>query len=273
MTGVTGTMLLEGLGRVPVAVQPSPMPSADMSAATSSPEGAAPLDAPDPRYPGLSQAHVALFEAIGTPAGHISMLSTQQPDPAWLDQYLQQQILQNPEGWDQYVGNPSGTARAGIQQLMPGAALPPAGQGVPEMPALPAPGTSPATLPAVQAPVTGIPGWLGVGLGVAAGGAAVGGVLLLRGRSKAAAEAARTVVGGGGDGATWSTPPPHDLLARVGSFTVAYDVPFRDAASFLVLNEAARTGQLRSLVGDEAMTGRSVAASVRDSMHSGGGVI
>jgi hypothetical protein len=35
--------------------------------------------------------------------------------------------MQNPEGWDQYVGNPAGTARAGLQQLIPGVQLPPAG--------------------------------------------------------------------------------------------------------------------------------------------------
>jgi hypothetical protein len=35
--------------------------------------------------------------------------------------------MQNPEGWDDYVGNPQGTARAGLLQLIPTLQLPPAG--------------------------------------------------------------------------------------------------------------------------------------------------
>ena len=75
------------------------------------------LDTPDPQYPGLTQAHATLLRAIGTPAAVITQLSNTNPNAGELEQYIQQNILTNPEGWDSYVGNPSGTARQGLQQL------------------------------------------------------------------------------------------------------------------------------------------------------------
>lgn len=87
------------------------------------------LDQPHPQYPTLIQSHVAVLQAIGTPEHVIAQLAATQPAADFLDRYIQGEIAQNPEGWDQFVGNPAGTARAGLQQL--GFALAPAGQGTP----------------------------------------------------------------------------------------------------------------------------------------------
>ncbi|MEO6867596.1 MAG: hypothetical protein ABI200_06205 [Gaiellales bacterium] len=89
------------------------------------------LDEPHPQYPGLIQSHVALLQAIGTPEMVIAVLNQEQPDAAYLDRYLQGEVMQNPEGWDDYVGNPRGTTRAGLQRLMPGVQLPGVGAGNP----------------------------------------------------------------------------------------------------------------------------------------------
>lgn len=82
------------------------------------------LDQLHPKYPNLLTSHVLVLEAVGTPEMVIAQLSTQQIDATYLDQYIQNEILQNPEGWDQFVGNPEGTARAGLQQAFPGMQLP-----------------------------------------------------------------------------------------------------------------------------------------------------
>ena len=88
-----------------------------------------PLDQPHPQYPSLIQSHVAVFQAIGTPETVIAQLAATQPAADYLDRYIQGEIMQNPEGWDQFVGNPAGTARAGLQKL--GITPPPVGQGTP----------------------------------------------------------------------------------------------------------------------------------------------
>lgn len=88
-----------------------------------------PLDQPHPTYPTLIQSHVAVLQAIGTPEAIIASIAGQQPDAAYLDRYIQGEIMQNPEGWDDVVGSPRGTARAGLQQL--GIQPAPAGAGTP----------------------------------------------------------------------------------------------------------------------------------------------
>lgn len=90
-----------------------------------------PLDKPDATYPSLTMSHVAVLQAIGTPAAVIQGLAVQQPQAEYLDRYIQGEVMQNPEGWDDYVGNPHGTARAGLQQLMPNVQLPAPGGGTP----------------------------------------------------------------------------------------------------------------------------------------------
>jgi hypothetical protein len=87
------------------------------------------LDQPHPQYPSLIQSHVAVFQAIGTPESVIAQIAASQPAADYLDRYIQGEIAQNPEGWDSFVGNPAGTARAGLTQL--GFPLAPVGQGTP----------------------------------------------------------------------------------------------------------------------------------------------
>lgn len=156
------------------------------------------LDQPDQTYPALTQAHVMVFRAIGTPEAVIGSIASQNPNAGVIEQYIQSEIMQNPEGWDQYVGNPTGTARAGLQQLIPGIQLPGsaayAGQG----------GTIDATGVGVTDPAV-VAGnakndlmktivWGAVGLG-----AAIVGYRFLKGRG--AAQAAAKVAAGGGAGA------------------------------------------------------------------------
>ncbi len=87
------------------------------------------LDQPHPQYPSLIQSHVAVLQAIGTPESVIAQIAGSQPSAEYLDRYIQGEIAQNPEGWDSFVGNPAGTARAGLQQL--GFNPPAAGTGTP----------------------------------------------------------------------------------------------------------------------------------------------
>lgn len=88
-----------------------------------------PLDQPHPQYPSLIQSHVAVLQAIGTPESVIAQLAATQPAADFLDRYIQGEIMQNPEGWDAFVGTPAGTARAGLQRL--GIQPAPVGQGTP----------------------------------------------------------------------------------------------------------------------------------------------
>ncbi|MCW2926288.1 MAG: hypothetical protein JWM86_256 [Thermoleophilia bacterium] len=90
-----------------------------------------PLDQPHPQYPGLIQSHVAVLQAIGTPPQVLVQLNAERPQAEYLERYIQGEIMQNPEGWDAAVGNPAGTARAGLQKLMPGVQLPAVGAGNP----------------------------------------------------------------------------------------------------------------------------------------------
>jgi hypothetical protein len=94
-------------------------------------ENPTPLDQPHPQYPTLIQSHVAVLQAIGTPEAIIQQLAASQPPADYMDRYIQGEIMQNPEGWDAYTGNPTGTTRAGLQALIPGIQLPAPGAGSP----------------------------------------------------------------------------------------------------------------------------------------------
>jgi hypothetical protein len=170
-----------------------------------------PLDQPHPQYPALIQSHVAVLQAIGTPAAVIEQLNVSQPQAEYLDRYIQGEIMQNPEGWDAYVGSPTGTARAGLLQLMPDIQLPAPGQGNPGYMQDGSP-VSGITIPGVSTPIssgpildptTGRP-TEGDGLikGLVFAAAAVGVGLLawkfMKGRSGAneTAQVARLVTGG-----------------------------------------------------------------------------
>ena len=80
-------------------------------------------DKPDQTYPTMSVAHVAVFRSIGTPEDLLSQIAAEKPDPEMLDAYIQDEIMRNPEGWDQRTGQAPGTTRAGLTQLMPGQPL------------------------------------------------------------------------------------------------------------------------------------------------------
>jgi len=133
------------------AALPTTSAATNVAAATASLPAAAPqdfagtnptpLDQPDATYPQLITSHVAVLQAIGTPEAVIAQLAATQPQAEYLDRYIQGEILQNPEGWDAFVGNPEGTARAGLTQL-----------GIP----VPAPGTGTAGYMPDGSPVSGI---------------------------------------------------------------------------------------------------------------------
>lgn len=131
------------------------------------------LDQPHPQYPALIQSHVAVLQAIGTPESVIAQLAATQPAADFLDRYIQGEIAQNPEGWDQFVGNPAGTARAGLQQL--GFPLAPAGQGTPGV-TLDGGRVDGINVPGVTAPLVGPEQSSGEGLvkGIVIAAAAIG---------------------------------------------------------------------------------------------------
>lgn len=174
-----------------------------------------PLDQPDSQYPTLIAAHVAVLKAIGTPEAVIAELAAQQPQAEWLDRYIQGEIMQNPEGWDEYCGNPAGTARQGLQALIPGVQLPAPGAGKPGyMPdgsavsGINVPGLSTPLLDPATGQPQGGSSWLMPVLGIAA--AAIGGFFLWRHfkNKNAATDLARQGVQaltGGGPGVAGAT--------------------------------------------------------------------
>jgi hypothetical protein len=176
-----------------------------------------PLDQPDAQYPTLIQAHVAVLKAIGTPEAVIGQLAASQPQAEWLDRYIQGEIMQNPEAWDSYVGDPAvaqprpaGTARAGLQALIPGVQLPAPGAGNPGyMPdgsavsGINVPGLSTPLLDPTTGQPQGGSSWLMPALMI--GAAAIGGFFLWRHfKNKNAAtdlakQGVQALTGGGAD--------------------------------------------------------------------------
>ena len=191
-----------------------------------------PLDQPHPQYPTLIQSHVAVLQAIGTPESVIAQLAQSQPAADYLDRYIQGEIMQNPEGWDAYVGNPAGTARAGLQQLMPGVQLPSPGAGTPGI--VPGQGrVDGINVPGVTQPLAGPEESAGSGIikGIVIA-AAIAGVGLLawkfmKGRNPGgeAAQAAQAALNGGDDSKNILTRlasgnftgDAADLVANLGS--------------------------------------------------------
>lgn len=153
------------------------------------------LDQPHPQYLGLIKSHVAVLQAIGTPEAFIAQISSARPQAEYLDRYIQDQIMQNPEGWDEYVGNPVGTARAGLQQLLPGVQFPSASTTVGSSPFVDATADKTAAVSESE----------GLLKGLVFAGAAVGlGVLgwkVLKGKQagsiKAAEDSVRNLIGQG----------------------------------------------------------------------------
>ncbi len=81
------------------------------------------LDQPDANYPNLPASHVAVLRAAGSSDEVLTWINANYT-AAQIDSYIQTDILKNPEGWDDFVGNPRGTARMGLQQAFPGIQLP-----------------------------------------------------------------------------------------------------------------------------------------------------
>jgi hypothetical protein len=171
-----------------------------------------PLDQPDSQYPTLIASHVAVLKAIGTPEAVIAELAAQQPQAEWVDRYIQGEIMQNPEGWDAYVGNPTGTARAGQQAIAPGIQLPAPGGGhagyMPDgspVSGINVPGLSTPVLDPTTGQPQGTGSWLMPALMI--GAAAVGGFFLWRhfqnknGAADLAKQGMQALAGGGGDAA------------------------------------------------------------------------
>ena len=160
-----------------------------------------PLDGPDATYPTLLTAHVAVLRAIGTPEALIQQIASSGVSGEYMDRYIQGEIMQNPEGWDAMTGSPQGTARAGLQSLMPGIALPQPGAGHPGYldDGTPVSGvTVPGASSTMLDPTTGKPTGGGMMTAVL-GAAAVVGVGLVAWKMKsgrAAAEAARDATHG-----------------------------------------------------------------------------
>jgi hypothetical protein len=183
-----------------------------------------PLDQPDQQYPSLIAAHVAVLRAVGTPEAIIQQFNDAQPQAEYMERWIQGELMQNPEMWDQSVGNPTGTARAALQQLLPQVTLPAPGQGHPGYLDDGSPVSGIASgIPGVSQPVTTQPilnpttgqvqggGGLMKGLliaGAVAGVGLIGWKLLHRGGGDAAKTAAEafasganaTATGGGGLG-------------------------------------------------------------------------
>jgi hypothetical protein len=99
------------------------------------------LDAADPTYPQLTVAHVMVLRAVKTPEAAIAQLAAGNPGPQEMDAWIRMELMQAPEAWDQLVGNPVGTARSGLLELLPGVQLPAPGAGNPQLPVVPGVGT------------------------------------------------------------------------------------------------------------------------------------
>lgn len=208
VVGGVGTQ--PGYSMVPGGLSPAPSmaPGAAQTPATMGAPGisAEAMDQPDPQYPGLLQSHVLLLRAVATNDLMIGQLASMNVNYGEMDQWIQANIMANPEWWDSVNGNVPGTARQGLQELMPTIQLPPPGMpgpayvpGVPSGPTDPqgsfapsVPGWSgtPGMLPgAVPGQTPGLPGWAKAGLGLAAM-AGVGLLAWKAGRGRAPSELA-----------------------------------------------------------------------------------
>jgi hypothetical protein len=231
-----------------------------------------PLDQPHPQYPTLIQSHVAVLQAIGTPEAIIQQLAASQPQADYMDRYIQGEIMQNPEGWDAYTGNPTGTTRAGLQALIPGIQLPAPGAGSPgympdgsrvdgiNVPGITTPliGGAPGT---PQGPVSEGEGLI-KGLVIAA---AVVGVGLLawkfmkgRGGGKETEQAAGMIMGGGAGGQG----------GGIGNLTALVDKLKGSGLKGDDLKDMQRALQLNTLAGGGAMVANDAATAALNGQRS-----
>lgn len=123
------------------APTPTALPSVDPATTPDSTTSTASLDAADTTYPQLTVAHVQVLRAVKTPESVIAQLAATNPTPAAMDTWIQTQLMQAPEAWDQAVGNPIGTARAGLGTILPGVQLPDPTSTTSQLPAAQAPST------------------------------------------------------------------------------------------------------------------------------------
>ncbi len=240
-----------------------------------------PLDQPHPQYPALIQSHVAVLQAIGTPETYIAQINDGQPQAEYLDRYIQGEIMQDPEGWDAVVGNQPGTARAGLQQLMPNVQLPAPGQGNPGY----LPDGSPVSgvaIPGVSTPIssgpmldptTGMPNGSGLMTGLAIAGVVAGIGLIawkvMKGRGGGdAAKEAQQIMGlaGGGAGGVGGGAGAMEQLGKLGELFTSGKIDATELASaqrMLSLQTMVGGG----LVGDVAANAANTAkAATMDSM-------
>ncbi len=175
------------------------------------------LDAPDATFPQLTTAHVAVLRAVRTPEQIIAKLASGAPSSQEMDAWIQSELMQAPEAWDEMVGNPAGTARAGLQQLIPGIQLPAPGAGNPQLPGVVTgqPGvTQPGAMPSSATPYENGQNDLMKNV-VMAGGVGIAGFLgyrFFKGRAaRNAAQAAASAAAAAGGGAA---PAVADAASR-----------------------------------------------------------
>lgn len=151
------------LAQIPAEILANPNPDAYPT-----PQGPDPVvDQPDAQYPSLASSHVIALRAMGVPEENIATLAAADPNPAEVEERIQQYIAA-PEALDQALGNPIGTARAGLASI--GIVAPGSPMGTPYAPV-------PQSNPVEKAIH-----W-GIGLAVAAGIAFLG-WKLLKGHAK-----------------------------------------------------------------------------------------
>ena len=222
-----------------------------------------PLDQPHPQYLSLIQSHVAVLQAIGTPESVIAQINAGQPQAEYMDRYIQGEIMQNPEGWDDLVGNPRGTARAGLQQLAPTLQLPAPGMGHPgylddgsPVSGVAIPGVStPITTQPMLDPTTGMPTDGGMVKGLAIAAAVVGVGLLawkfMKGKGGGdTAKEAQQIMGMASGGATGASGAgAMEQLAKMGELFKSGKIDATELAS------AQRMLSLQTMVGGGSLVG------------------
>jgi hypothetical protein len=248
-----------------------------------------PLDTPHPQYGALTSSHVAVLQAIGTPEALIQQINAAQPQAEYIERYIQGEIFQNPEGWDDVVGNPAGTARAGLQRLAPGIQLPAPGRGTPgylpdgsPVSGIQIPGVStPVTAGPLLDPTTGSPQAPSEGEGLLKGAVILGAIAgvgylayrFLKGRGGGGGgagevgDATRKLLGGGGEGLAGAAAGLDDLISRVGSKGASGAADLADLRKITSLTTILGGG-----VGGVGGTGAVHTAATLDSVLRGQGV-
>lgn len=181
-----------------------------------------PLDQPDATYKSLLTSHVAFMRAAGAPEAVIGDFANRYPQAEELDLWLQGELMQNLEGWDQQWGNQPGTARAGLTQAFPGIQLPAPQQGTPGLTA-DGRNVSGINVPGVTTPTNGTlvpPGqegkaMMGIVAAVVLGAGALIGYKVLK--NKKAPQALAGAFGGAAGGAAGIGAGANGWLGRFGA--------------------------------------------------------